>query len=41
MVTDGCVKNPDKVANLIKVNNSKSIVHAIGIGSGASSYLIN
>ncbi len=41
MLTDGGVLNTYSLIKLIKKNNKYNRVHSIGIGSGASPYLIN
>ncbi|KAL4486676.1 hypothetical protein ABPG72_022151 [Tetrahymena utriculariae] len=41
LLTDGGVKNRDKVIRLIKKHNKNSRVHSIGFGSGADQHLIN
>ena len=40
LLTDGDVTNPDDVIDLIKKNAYNTRVHAFGIGSGASRYLV-
>ena len=40
LLTDGDVSNPNSVINLIKKNAYNTRVHAFGIGSGASRYLV-
>jgi hypothetical protein len=40
LLTDGAVDDPNDVVDLVREHSGKSTVHAIGIGSGASSYLI-
>ncbi|KAL4449064.1 hypothetical protein ABPG74_021056 [Tetrahymena malaccensis] len=41
LLTDGGVKNRDKVIRLIKKNNKHCRTHSIGFGSGADQHLIN
>ncbi|EAS05567.1 type A von willebrand factor domain protein (macronuclear) [Tetrahymena thermophila SB210] len=41
LLTDGGVKNRDKVIRLIKKNNKNSRINSIGFGSGADQHLIN
>ena len=40
MLTDGCVDDKERTLDLIKMNNSDTIVHAIGIGNGVDENLI-
>lgn len=40
LLTDGSISQPENVVNMIKENNHIARVHTFGIGSGASSYLI-
>lgn len=41
LLTDGAIKNSDQVILLIEKQNYNSRLHTFGIGSGASSYLVN
>ena len=40
LLTDGDVSNPDKVINLVRVNNHRARVFTLGIGNGCSQHLI-
>jgi hypothetical protein len=40
MMTDGDVGNPDSVISLARKNNKKTRTFTIGVGNGASPYLV-
>jgi von Willebrand factor A domain-containing protein 5 len=40
LLTDGDVSNPDQVIDIVRRSKNKARVNSIGIGSGASNYLI-